>query len=132
MTDTAAPPTLNVKLLQRVLAHIEADPAQWDQDAWAERNPACDTRHCFAGWTVALALPEAEFLWKPKAAAYRSSEGADSVRLPDGAVRSIAGLAIDLLGLDAAQLSDLFYSFEADTLDGLRRVVGRIVATSAP
>lgn len=127
MTDTAAPPTLNVKLLRRVLAHIEADPEHWAQDGWAQRAPECGTKHCFAGWAVALERPEAEFLWVRKAAGYHS-EGADGVRLPDGEVRSIGQLAMELLGLDAAQSSDLFYGYEADTLDGLRQVIGRIIA----
>lgn len=132
MTDTAEPPTLNVKLLQRVLAHIEADPAHWDQDAWAVQAPGCGTAYCFAGWAVALAAPDATFLWGPKFHGSGVSDGASQVRLADGEVHSIGSLARELLGLDVEQTADLFYGFEADTLDGLRRVVGRIVAPPAP
>jgi hypothetical protein len=42
--------TPNVDLLRRTLAHIEANPADWNQATWR-----CGTGMCFAGWAVTLA-----------------------------------------------------------------------------
>jgi uncharacterized protein YjbI with pentapeptide repeats len=41
--------TVNIELLDRALAHIDAHPEQWDQTAW------CGTAQCIAGWVCTLA-----------------------------------------------------------------------------
>jgi hypothetical protein len=57
-----------------VLAHIELDPASWDQGSWAKsRNsvaprptePGCGTGMCFAGWAVTLGAinPQDRIKW---------------------------------------------------------------------
>lgn len=54
--------TINVGLLKETLAHIEANPQEWEQGAWR-----CKTGMCFAGHAAALAggqwlFPNAEEL----------------------------------------------------------------------
>lgn len=49
MTDTENR-NINVELLDRTLAYIEAHPEEWDQGNWR-----CGTGMCFAGWAVTLA-----------------------------------------------------------------------------
>ncbi len=43
-------PTLNVALLERTLAFLEANPHRWDQSRFA----TVDGRACFGGWAVVL------------------------------------------------------------------------------
>jgi hypothetical protein len=50
---TAPTPTPNAELAYKVLDHIDADPASWDQYTWFSAQP-CGTVACFAGWTVML------------------------------------------------------------------------------
>lgn len=49
----------NAELAYRVLDHIDADPASWDQATWIKRTD-CGTVACFAGWAVQLAGGEVE------------------------------------------------------------------------
>ena len=42
-------PTPNVGLLSRVIAHIEANPEEWQQEDWR-----CETGMCVAGWAVQI------------------------------------------------------------------------------
>lgn len=51
VTDPA--PTPNVPLLKQTLAHIEAHPTAWNQDAWCEETD-CGTAYCFAGHAIVL------------------------------------------------------------------------------
>lgn len=52
----------NIELLDRVIAHIEANPEAWDQRQWAIQMP-CRTAFCLAGWTVHIAHPDAQPEW---------------------------------------------------------------------
>lgn len=52
----------NAELAYRVLDHIDADPASWDQATWIKRTD-CGTVACFAGWAVQLAGGKVEFDW---------------------------------------------------------------------
>lgn len=40
----------NAGLAYKVLAHIDANPKEWDQATWK-----CGTAYCFGGWSVVLA-----------------------------------------------------------------------------
>jgi hypothetical protein len=57
--------TPNIPLLRRVVKWAEAEAAKtdgaclWDQGSWAERTD-CGTTYCIAGYTVLIALPQAE------------------------------------------------------------------------
>lgn len=46
-------PVLNVPLLTKVLDHITAHPAEWNQGVWAEET-TCGTAACVAGWAVIM------------------------------------------------------------------------------
>src|SRR3954465_6086495 len=50
----------NAELAYRVLDHIDADPASWDQGRWIKKTD-CGTVACFAGWAVQLAGGKVEF-----------------------------------------------------------------------
>lgn len=41
---------MNIELMERTLAHIEANPEHWQQTTWR-----CSTGMCFAGWAATLA-----------------------------------------------------------------------------
>lgn len=49
---------VNRELISRVLAHIEANPQEWDQRGWFWRsnrsNRSCGTKACFAGRALLL------------------------------------------------------------------------------
>jgi hypothetical protein len=103
MPDTA--------LADRVLAHIETHPKEWDQTWYAERHP-CGTAYCFAGHTVRLAHPTAEFLFGDSLAA--------AVRV-DGVEHYIGELAAKLL--DLSHLDELALFDGSNTLEDLRAMV---------
>ncbi len=50
---------VNVKLLDKVIEHMEAEPKRANMDTWLDENEQayhhpCHTVGCIAGWTVAL------------------------------------------------------------------------------
>jgi len=55
-------PELNEALIERVLAHIEANPENWDQrwfsSFWRDEKDGPHT-HCFGGWAARFALESA-------------------------------------------------------------------------
>jgi hypothetical protein len=106
----------NINLLQRTLAHIEANPDTWDQETWATRT-ACGTAHCFAGHAVMLAHPNA-------APVFDGAFTTSFVTIPDHPVRAIwwiPDLARDLLGLGRTTGDILFNA--TNTLEELRAMV---------
>jgi hypothetical protein len=110
-------PTPNVELAERVLARIEANPAQWNQGLWALRT-ACGTAYCFAGWAVKLALPQAEFLFGR--ATYSDTQAVHAY-VPEEGEASIQALAAEALGLGSEAADVLFWG--ENTLDDLRGYV---------
>jgi hypothetical protein len=126
-------PVLNVDLLDRTLAHIEANPQEWDQRDWR-----CGTRMCFAGHAALLSGGVFPF-----SADDRGYVGDDdhappkqyAVQLPDGSMQHVEDCAIGALGLTADEADHLFddtYLFEGWTrdwkLDDLRGAVARVKA----
>jgi hypothetical protein len=58
-------PQPNIPLLRKAVEWAEAEAAKtdgtclWDQGSWAEQTD-CGTTYCIAGYTVLIALPQAE------------------------------------------------------------------------
>ena len=58
---TIEPPTPNLPLLRKCVEWAEAEAAKtdgtcaWDQTTWMERDTACGTTYCIAGYAVAVA-----------------------------------------------------------------------------
>lgn len=107
----------NTDLLKRTLAHIEANPSEWQQSSWAARTD-CGTAYCFAGWAVKLS--------KPDAVPYFESNESDVTFLArsEGDVFDIEDLAIDLLDIECDEADQLFAP--SNSLDDLRRLVGEL------
>jgi hypothetical protein len=103
-TDTAT--AVNIELLDKALARIDANPDTWRQASWH-----CGTAACLAGH-VALA---AGYQW--------ASDDAIEVFVtsPDGAITDeVASVAEDLLGLDSKSAFELFWC--ANTREDLQRM----------
>lgn len=124
---------INVPLLTQTLAHIEANPSEWDQ-TWYR----CDTGMCFAGWAAQLAGGK----WHTSDPdlfddldSYLIAEPGDdpaTTTLVDGSgVRVVFAptRARRLLGLSSSQACELFAS--GNRLDDLRRIVARLVEEAA-
>lgn len=110
----------NTELLQRTLAHIEAHPDQWDQTMWATKTE-CGTAYCFAGWTVAIARPDAVPVFEDDC--FSTCEVS-----VDGARVYIDELAIKLLGLSAGDADELFHA--SNTIEELREMVADLTAAT--
>lgn len=130
--------TINVDGLTRTLAHIEANPKDWNQAYYR-----CGTSFCFAGWFAVLdgaklASPE-PIVPDWQACDYLSLEEAHSdhpeidwarpevntdAGLADGT--SIGSYAEAGLGLSWDQARELFDG--ENTMQDLRRIVARLVA----
>lgn len=108
--------TLNVELLDRTLAHIEAHPEEWDQGAWR-----CETGLCFAG--TAAVLSGAKWLHPLGHQQDHWVRGRGSQQSEPAAWR-----AQRLLGLDEDQADELFAAH--NTLDDLRRIVADLKAAA--
>lgn len=109
--------TINVELLDRTLAHIEANPERWDQAVYR-----CATGMCFAGWACTLAGG----LWISDDDEVLVAEpGEWPTHQWDGEVVATARVrATRILGLDDAQASDLFSA--DNTIEDLRRIVAEL------
>lgn len=112
----------NVELAQQVLEQIEEHPDTWDQGYWARETASCGTTHCFAGWAVALAEPDAQF------AIDFDGLGTGVIRR-DGEPWEIKDAAIDLLGLTSWQADAMFW--HSTTLDELREYVRQLEETGS-
>jgi hypothetical protein len=93
------------ELAYDVLAHIRANPHEWDQGTWLHET-RCGTVACFAGWACLLAGDEAHF--------------GDTVMTEDG-VLDVDVRAADLLDLTCDDANDLFSEY--NTLVDLERYV---------
>lgn len=58
---------INMKLVRKVLAHVKGDLKRLKMSVYGQQRegregkkgyPACETRACFAGWTVLLTTPK--------------------------------------------------------------------------
>lgn len=117
--------TINVELLDRVMAHIEAHPETWDQKTFR-----CESGMCVAGWAAQLGGglwltgPEDNFCH------HLVAEEGD----PDGDIREWRGTrsvpvwsrAARLLGLDDHEADRLFGP--GNTIDDLREIVAGLKA----
>jgi hypothetical protein len=82
--------TPNVDLLRAALDAIEANPAQWDQRAWATRSEIGDEFYSLAAWVCLLVGDEIN--WD------RVNEWGNATWLTNG--QTIIDAANELLGLD--------------------------------
>jgi hypothetical protein len=55
-------PTLNIELIDRIIAHLTEHPEEHNQKIWGRRDE-CGTRACVAGWAIILSGHD---LWKVK------------------------------------------------------------------
>jgi len=117
--------TVNVELLDRTLAHVEAHESEWNQANWR-----CRSGMCFAGWAATIdggkwAFPETA-MWDegtdPRACLVPVDDDPEG-EVVDGVVH-VENRAPRVLGLTYEQSDDLF--FELNTLDDLRRIVAEI------
>jgi hypothetical protein len=90
----------DIELLDKVIEHIKAYPALWDQSGWAVAT-ACGTTHCVAGWAVHLTYPDA-------VPGLRDLTEDSEMFVFDGATKRYDSAAMRLLGLDATQAGSLF------------------------
>lgn len=105
----------NTELLNKVLEYIETHEANWRQNDWALRLPACRTSACFAGWTVLLSGYDLVFERE------HDTSWQCVKREGNGYVHRIPVIAQILLNLNSADASELFAC--NNTLDDLRRMV---------
>lgn len=112
-------PTPNAALARRVLEHIEAHPDSWLQSLWAQRSE-CGTTYCFAGWTIALTNPDAQFHFVD-----RGTWVAADVLIPGtGGHQEIPEAARNLLNLSQYAAGQLFDA--RNSLDDLRAMVAEL------
>jgi hypothetical protein len=97
-------PTIDVALLRKELEYVTAHRDQWEQREWIARH-YCGTTGCLAGNVVLNAGYRPS--WKSN-----DASSAAYVTLPDDphVVRSVRGVARDLLGLDEEQSNVMFAS----------------------
>lgn len=117
--------SLNVELLQRTMAYIEAHPEQHDQGEWVERKPECGTAACFAGWAAILEFGEGVIVDDGEMFSFRLPEPYS--RRDDGLFPLMSQQAARLLGLSSVQADTLFNAW--NTRGMLRAMVNDLVAT---
>ena len=83
---------MNIELLDRVLAHIDADPLQWNQHSW---------HHCVAAHT-------AEVMGLQWATNFEDPAQYDFVVNEDGMAEHVAYYAERVLGLNLVEADRLF------------------------
>lgn len=95
----------NLQLFVDTLAHIERDPAAWQQDVWMtltiEGGKICASAGCMAGWACLIGgegHPEFQSAWF---AGLQRGDVADSTlwKTPDGDTTDIDSYASKLLGI---------------------------------
>ena len=118
--------SLNVELLQRTMAYIDAHPEQHDQGEWVERKPECGTAACFAGWAAILEFGEGVIFDDGEMLAFRLP-APYSNRRDDGLPPLMSQQAARLLGLSSVQADTLFNAW--NTRGMLRAMVNDLVAT---
>lgn len=118
--------SLNVELLQRTMAYIDAHPEQHDQGEWVERKPECGTAACFAGWAAILEFGEGVIFDDGEMLGFRLP-APYSNRRHDGLFPLMSQQAAHLLGLTSVQAYTLFNA--CNTRGMLRAMVNDLVAT---
>ncbi|GIH91990.1 hypothetical protein ACFFMN_33720 [Planobispora siamensis] len=124
--EALAQPQINVPLLRRVLAQIEAHPQTWYQQTWR-----CESGMCAAGWAVELADGEWAFSLRHFAA---DAVIATPEEISAGLSYDLEGKTVvdawlraeRLLGISRIQAAELFEA--RNSLDDLRHIVGRLIA----
>jgi hypothetical protein len=115
-------PTPNVALLKQTLAHIEANPHEWNQGEYR-----CETGMCFAGWAAILAGGQWENA-DPETGdvEYLVIEPDDEIAYVfDGGIH-VKWRAQRILGLTVDQR--ILLCAGSNTLDDLRSIVAEIIA----
>lgn len=111
-------PTPNTGLLKQTLAHIEANPNEWEQEFYR-----CETGMCFAGWAAQLAGGK----WADDPdGSYLVAEPEDPTEERDGDLIDIVFRARRILGLTGKQASKLFAAY--NDITDLRRIVAELCA----
>jgi hypothetical protein len=116
----------NATELRRVLAHVEANQDQWEQDNYRVDladfdDGRCGTAYCFAGWKAQLDGVK----WKYPLHDFFP----DVIALPDGSEASADAYAAQALGIEHTRDCGEIPLFEAhNTLDDLRRIVAELCA----
>lgn len=118
--------TPNVALLRQTLAHIEANPDEWNQRHWR-----CGTGMCFAGWAATLAGGQ---WYEDDQSVHRDeliAEDGDTGEYDHGGVITVHvdDRARRILGLDEGQAERLFDA--VNNLHDLRRIVGELTEDAA-
>lgn len=104
----------NADLFVQVLAQIEAQPEQWNQEVWGPSDPDCGTACCFAGWTPrVLGLP-----------VVRNYVGDLHV---SAAAPGLLGVDADCINGDCEHAHDWNLFYGGNTLDDLYRISADIL-----
>jgi len=117
---------INVELLKKTLAHIEAHPEQWNQRDWrdVDHDLRCGTACCFAGWAALLNgstwdVPDSEienYDWD-------HDPNGDKLADVDGG-RAVSRVATRALGLTWTQADQLFAG--GNDIEDLRAIVAEL------
>lgn len=118
--------SLNVELLQRTMAYIEAHPEMHNQGEWVDLDPECGTAACFAGWAAILEFGDRVINLDDECATGFCLP-APHDRDEDGIPLSMSEQAGNLLGLTRRQSWTLFCA--SNTRGMLRAMVNDLVAT---
>jgi hypothetical protein len=128
MTPSVRPVTPNVPLLRKTLAHIEANPDQWDQSSWINE---CGTAFCFAGHAVRLhggriveSNDDEAYVVPPLGEEIKDTGGWWVREVGGTPAVYIQEYAQELLGLDYQQGQRLFDAL--NYLHDLRRIVAEL------
>ena len=116
--------TVNVPLLRKTLEYVESHPEEWDQSTWI-----CGSAGCFA-WHAAMIDGAEPLTANPEYVRADNDDPPDKVHPADGDAYPVdhihvAARAARVLGF-GPELPALFRA--SNTLDDLRRIVGRLTA----
>ncbi|MEU9837017.1 hypothetical protein AB0D67_36235 [Streptosporangium sp. NPDC048047] len=118
-------PTLNVAALERVYAHIVANPEEWNQRYWH-----CGTSMCFAGHTVAMyGTANWSAPGDPGCDTFvaLSTDDEDDLFIDEGErVIYVADRARHILGITEDEAAVLFH--QNNTLADIRRIIDDLIA----
>lgn len=126
--------TVNEALLRDVVAHIEADPASWDQEAYVSSPaPECGTTYCVAGWALKLSGRLREPLFDPDGAL--NYDGIIDPADDDGQEYGLGPFfhtAKEVLGLTSRQADLIFHwsPISDDPVDLLKRHLTRVTGVT--
>lgn len=107
----------NAELAYRVIDHIDANPEQWNQQAWVSD---CGAAYCFAGWALTLTGHELKLV--------RRADGPSRMDLDDimgvyaDHVQSAAAAELGLAGFSGRNDAEMLFS-----PDNSRETLGELV-----